>query len=1353
MERIHTLIAKYKSNYEEWDELNRALMENMTKEKWSKKLKYVTKRKHEIYHENNTIIKEIEDKIASGINEELADEIYQGALSLYWEDNHDTQMVLEFVKAVIPYYEEKNDIEKCTMLYAAAQYEIIDTYNLEYRNETIDFSYNEKARRMLKDYETLSDKLRYRVLYAYYYYLIVAMDVGCISVKESFDNYYELERVLSKSNVSITENFRDKCEGLIRRIREGMLLAIIKSHRMSQEEKDLLYQYAKNYFKKYKTTRKSDYELNSVEYACYLYIDQYEENKSDIELFDRYLDFFEYSYLQFEKEPIINADMVADHINAVECITLWSDKINDPKRLQRVVNNIMVFAEARWIKGNISVLSQLNHMLCKVCTSILSIKSVIYNREESILQLVIQRNLEAYLRGIIVSDIAREFYDEIISNHKKYFDEITAVPKEQLREFIHYGAMFHHVGQTPVLGVVVTNHRMLNEEEELRKKKHTQYGVEAFLKIPDLSKYADIIRGHHKYYDGSMGEPEEYDNTKSEIRAIVDIIALSVAIEEATDIYSEVERKVYTIKEYMEVIRKEKNHRFSGKLVEILEESSWLQTRLNEIVTIGRLDRMYDVYHNWEKIQLAQDEASVMLELKRHVNEYTRSRDDKTFEPYFEQLKKLAEIAGNEQIRCEALYYLCLCYQLKGDIKNAKLIDSELERVFECTTNYELQVKHNFSMGSVEIKDEAYEAAIGRYLIAATIATKIPECKMVQMKAYANIASIYVNMHYYERALYYYEKAEQLCEENCDFEISLLCGKGYCSIFTGDLETVKDYRDRINNNPKKWPERHSFAVCIYLASFDEALGDTESLEQKLEKLREACRKEIDLTLYTTEIFIYFQLLERLRKYQELSQLLDYYIDLCNRKGTLYHIYSRLILFRIRCSSVLGDMDTFSQYAELFYDAMKFERLKRARQIETTEEFLINSVSRMEEQRQIQKDKKLLEQSVLDAMNANKQKSEFLSSMSHEIRTPINAIIGLNEMVLRESTEEPILQYANDIRTASKQLLGIVNDVLDFSKIEAGKMNIMISQYDVKSFLNDIKNMFDTKSMKNLKFNVVCDEEIPCVLSGDELRNKQIILNLLSNAFKYTKEGSITLAVSYEKVDEKSILLRVSVKDTGIGLKKEEIERLAVPFERFDDVRNRKIEGTGLGISIVTQLLELMGSKLEVESVYGEGSTFSFAIKQEVVNWMGIGVFEEQKEQSRKEKREAKFKAPKVEILIVDDNSINLKVTKALLKRTHAQVTLAENGLECLQLCKEKGFHVILLDHMMPELDGVETLQRLRTEEGPNQNTVVIALTANAVPNAKEYYQSYGFDDVVMKPINPSELERKLMSYIPEYLRE
>lgn len=391
-----------------------------------------------------------------------------------------------------------------------------------------------------------------------------------------------------------------------------------------------------------------------------------------------------------------------------------------------------------------------------------------------------------------------------------------------------------------------------------------------------------------------------------------------------------------------------------------------------------------------------------------------------------------------------------------------------------------------------------------------------------------------------------------------------------------------------------------------------------------------------------------------------------------------------------------------------------------------------------------------------AQTATEAKSNFLANMSHEIRTPINTIMGMDEMILRETSDKVVEEYALDIKTASQNLLSLINDILDITKIESGKMGLVTGEYQFMSLMHDVLNNVTLRAKeKGLDVRLNIANDIPCDMLGDDIRIRQILTNILTNAVKYTQEGYIEISASCKRLYDNTVDLSFSVKDTGIGIKQEDIKRMFESFERLEENRNRNIEGAGLGMAITQNLLKMMGSALEVESVYGKGSEFSFTINQEIVNDEHIGDFEHKLRQlTANYEYSTSFEAPKAHFLVVDDNTMNRKVFTALLKESKVNVTEAASGEECLALIKKEHFDMIFLDHMMPGMDGVETFKQMATLEGNKcLRTPVIALTANAIAGAKERYMTMGFHGFLSKPIVPGQLEKMIRDFLPHDLME
>ena len=400
-----------------------------------------------------------------------------------------------------------------------------------------------------------------------------------------------------------------------------------------------------------------------------------------------------------------------------------------------------------------------------------------------------------------------------------------------------------------------------------------------------------------------------------------------------------------------------------------------------------------------------------------------------------------------------------------------------------------------------------------------------------------------------------------------------------------------------------------------------------------------------------------------------------------------------------------------------------------------------------------KEKKRTEEQKKEIEMLNAAQNQFFSSMSHEIRTPINTIIGLNEMILRENVSEEVIEDAVNIRSAGKMLLNLINDILDMSKFKSGKMHLLIMPYQTGNMLSDLVGMLWIRAKeKNLEFRINVSPNVPAELIGDEVRIKQILINILNNAIKYTKEGSISLTVQSEKIDEETYNIIYTVADTGIGIKKEDMPYLFSAFKRVDEDTTNHIEGTGLGLSIVKQFLDLMGGKITVNSVYTKGSTFIVEIPQKRVNENLIGEFDFEKKHgyAKKSEYKKKFEAPEARILVVDDNEANLMVVNKLLRDTKVVIDTVTSGKAALKKTQNIEYNVIFMDHLMPEMDGIECKRQIRNQVGgSSRESKIVVLTANADEENRELYVREAFDGYLAKPVSGEDLEKELYRLLPK----
>ncbi|SDB31531.1 His Kinase A (phospho-acceptor) domain-containing protein [Pseudobutyrivibrio sp. YE44] len=456
---------------------------------------------------------------------------------------------------------------------------------------------------------------------------------------------------------------------------------------------------------------------------------------------------------------------------------------------------------------------------------------------------------------------------------------------------------------------------------------------------------------------------------------------------------------------------------------------------------------------------------------------------------------------------------------------------------------------------------------------------------------------------------------------------------------------------------------------------------------------------------------------------------DYVIDLDSRQSVFFDVVQSLLISAFAIGSIIKFQKSI--YVGLYKQAS------------------INNDDLLEKTLQAKKAEKV-------AQIATEAKSNFLANMSHEIRTPINTIMGMDEMILRETSEKVVEEYALDIKTASQNLLSLINDILDITKIESGKMGVVNGEYQFMSLMHDVLNNVTIRAKeKNLDVRLNIASDIPSDMIGDDVRIRQILTNIITNAVKYTREGYIEISASCKRNFDNTADLYFAVKDTGIGIKPEDIKRMFESFERLEENRNRNIEGAGLGMTITQNLLKMMGSNLEVESEYGKGSTFSFVITQEIVNNENIGDFEQKlKQLTSNYEYSTSFEAPNAKFLVVDDNTMNRKVFVALLKESRVNIEEASSGAECLSKIQREHYDMIFLDHMMPGMDGVETFKAMATlENNKCMRTPVIALTANAIAGARERYLTMGFHGFLSKPIVPAQLEKTIRDFLPEDLLE
>lgn len=1357
-EMIKECFSKYKNNMIEWQEFERFMLKPNAKEQWLQDFYKVMGKSQLIYDDNKAIIAKLENAL-NDLNNETASILLDGVWDLYINDYMDQELFIHILEKLFPFYEATDDYSRQVIACAMLQNCHFDVDNPEGNGTKTDITYIRKGMEYLKHYKLLNESARYRVWIMYYNFIVRCVDYRIVSLSEALDCYDEIMKFSERPDIKKLDAECADIQAIKGFLSQTMYIGIGIIDEADADTRRRFYEHTKKYFDDNSESIKSLYELPSELYASYLYNEFYIGKINPNQVFEKYLDYFIYKFHFIKTQSEFDSDEIIQCINAIIFLTKLGKHVTDSELINRALDLLIDFVQARWLKSTYALAESVNDMLSKVCLSLLEYEVVGIDKEKIISQLIVQRDINVYISSKITAEIAVAIYREVSEKNVGFFDEIESIQKTEWKDYLYYSSLFHDIGLEKIMGCVVERFRPLFDSEKIRHNRHVEYGTEIFSKIPSISKYIDAIRGHHAFFNGEDEYNSGYDRHKTDLAPLIDILALSVYIEHATDPYFDFEHCCKNFSFVMHDISLEKNKRFNGDLIEIIQNSKILQRQIERIVTSTRDDIVYDVCHNWEQIKLSQDEDSTLNEIELEILAFRNSRDKEAFKPYLAKLEHIARHTQKDEVRAKAYYSLMRYHFISLEYNEGLQLEEETIRLLKLTKNKELLAHCYINTGTIEQVRGNLEEALLRFLTGRSIAMGTPGCEEDISISNLSIASIYLMNIDYSKAKEYFELVNPEILKLED-KVNYLCMNGLCCANINDGELVKSCHDELEDIVKKSPEYVSYPIYIYLAIFSNYLNDEEARNKYISIINETKIEEEDVAYCTSEMFMYLHLLHTLKRYDEMSKTLDIYIDIVKNNPSYASILGQFAAAKMSCIAIQNKLEAFYPYQEMVGNAYVISGHERAKHLEEIEEVILRDIKLRKEHDEYADNQEILEESVKKAQSDSEQKSKFLSSMSHEIRTPINAILGLNEMILRESNEDDILQYASDIHNAGKQLLGIINDVLDYSKIEAGKMEIVPQRYDLGEFINDIKNMMEPKfDEKNLQFIVRCNASVPNVLFGDDLRIKQILLNLLSNAYKYTKEGFVQFAIDYEKKDEQSVIVKYSVKDTGIGLKPEQIEKLAIPFERFDLVKNRGVEGTGLGMSIVMKLLEQMDSKLSIESEYSKGSVFSFEIEQGVIEWRKVGKLDEARKVFIKKNLDKhnlitnSLYAPKAKILVVDDNAVNLRVASALLKRTGMQISTAMSGQECIDLCAQNVYHIILLDHMMPEMDGIETLRKIKESKGPNATVPVIALTANVVESIDDFYKKQGFDSLISKPINAEKMEEIIAYYLPDYLLE
>ncbi len=1354
MDRIEEIYKQYLDNFKEITELERNMFIIRTQDEWRAFNKKLYEKQFQVYASNKAIYGELDKMLADPLDKEKADKLYELSLEIYMGEGDDYLLLVRVFEKLIAFYEQDlwENKAKLLWLYACIYYEINEVKSRQFSLLRRDFSYLLKLLELRKYYAEFEDpKDRQRFFVAYHNMIVTGIEACSFSVEKGYDIAKEMLDFYNSDVVQKLDGDNPEIEMLVRRTRIKMIISIFRLPEESDEIKQRFNTAVIKLYQEEIQKVKSEYELEPILFAGYLYANYQMNKRSIAEIFDDYMDYYGYRCLLVKDEDSPSREAIGLYLDSVEILSRWADQLNEPEKIRKMVANFRMIAERKWRYVSSENISYLNMLMKKLCFHIVKYGAFSnIDSEECVKQMILNRNYYMHLHCKTVEKIAVIIARNIVEDHPEL---LSCFSNMDQRDFIHTvstNALFHDIGKQNMYEILYVNRRPMTEEEEEYVKTHPQVGAEFISQFDNLKKYRDVILLHHVDYDGKSGYPLGEQLMFPENKLLVDIIHLADCIEHEFERFF-IEETINKESFLERFLVDGRGTKFHPKLVDLIIEKPEILDEMKLILNGVQYEEFCNYVKSLENISISLSFDDVFNEFAHSYREGVRRQKIKELKPYLNRLFVIAA-HDNTNRSLGMAYYAAMRYHDAGK-EYMECINCALEavRYLDSTEEYRCMAIAYNTLGFMMQYQGNLENGIGYFLKSVDYTNRISDGAGIAGSAFNNIANLFREARNYERALFYYHLAEEKLhaqEKKC---VSIHCSMLYCYFKLNDRGNLINTVDKVKKLCKK-TNYEEFDLHVNLAIAYEYLERFDEMEEQLSMIQSNLAYLENYLMYLPEISTYLDLLENLGRFDELIEQLDIYIKYCEENTVNNQFFNNFVQRRIKVGHLTQDYDSVSYYGKYLYLNEAKNKQSRAKISLQMEKAYKESIQVQRKHREVLKQKRKLEKEVMEAQQANAAKSTFLTSMSHEIRTPIHAILGLDEMILRECHEDNILQYAYDIQNAGKTLMGIISDVLDISKMESGTMDITPDKYQVIELIQELKNMIESRAKdKGLQFFIHLEKEVPKALYGDALRIKQTVLNVLTNAVKYTKEGQVDFSIDYEKTDAENINLIFTVKDTGIGMKKEHLEKLSNPFVRFDEDKNRNIEGTGLGMSIVTILIKQMNGELKVDSTYGEGSTFTIKIPQTVIDWNGVGDFFSQKKMTGNVKKEALFTAPDAEVLVVDDNAVNLKVVSSLLKRTRVKVTLAKSGKECLELAEKNQYHLIFLDHRMPELDGVETLQILKQMHGINQDTPVVALTANAISDAATFYKEKGFDELITKPVDHVELERKMKNLLPPNL--
>ena len=1367
---VETVLQKYDDTIRvvsrEFGKYNDSLFEQMPFAEWKNLLVTRSAKTRELYFAYKETIDELRSEVIKDLSDEEMDAVYDYVYKIRKDFNlQDPPIYSKLIKMLISHYEEKQDYPKLAYLYTL-YWQTVDEYYVkaipEKASEIIDIA--KKAVRMaLKNVDILKKAAADEENPGYLMNPFV-LGINYISEHskdapsqmEAVEQYYDLLEkyyILVKGEKILEDGLADIYMDILKSKVLGLFYQVLKYH------EDELSDYF-DFFKKKNITSNDEY----VNILFLLENDYFYRRRDESEIVKDLEEMYFKTIAKLIKAGKItqggDEGLRDQTLGLMYVLMIITDKSNLDRSRKREIIRSVSDEFMKYISSiayeDYNLINSYDECMLDLFEYNFKYARGAYEKEEIVMSYLVRRQPITFIHSLMVQRIASLITVSLLKTNRELFAPLKHVklstdegPVDYAKEsdfdkavikYVEKAAFYHDLGKCAVSAVINMQVRPLFDDEFEIIKMHPIKNREVLHDDPDFGIYSDVMCGHHKSFDGKSGYPASFDGTASPYKIIIDIVSIADTIDAATDILGRNYAKGKNFAKVFEEMIEGSGRRYNGQIISVLGKDVDLRNTLSRLTGAGRFDIYYNAYH--------------------HVED-TAARQKKT------KRKKLSLRARMNVLFMAFLLVgggTALIFHFIRNNSNRETITRQNEEYLSDAT----------ILLSDYVDNTLYEAA-----------KKLKSLSGVLSKMYAGTPGEDINTYletFNDQTVFdYIEYASSdgtlhslgensVCRDEEWFRSGMSGGSGYTYVertpVTGKpaiifYEPVKDSGrvvgvlvgryDKIR--VKEILNAELFGIypeTLLLNSDGDIIVSTgETAITGFAQGLDAGLKDADFVKGT------YEGLEDFLRDDNTSEVVMRYRD---EDGTTIISVSRVgrsdwFILQIFPSSLNSSMteglnrfNTMSSVSVLFIIFTSFTLVMMTfyRQREKLEKAVEDATAEKERLIFALKDANTRAvEAASDATAASKAKSEFLASMSHELRTPMNAVIGMTEVMLREEHSNKDTAYLKNIKNSGHALLQIINDILDFSKIESGKMELIEDEYDLPDLMDELSMIFtDRIGSKDIKLIYELDPDIPRCMIGDSARVRQILINIVNNAIKFTEHGFIRVKVDTETSGEDEYTVNFAVRDTGIGIRPEDKAKLFGSFTRLDQKKNSGIEGSGLGLSITKRLVNMMGGEIDVESTYGEGSEFIFSIKQKRSEHTVV-------QKPSGELEEIKFTAPDAKILLAEDIDMNVKVAFALLEPFKFKMDVAENGKVALEMVQKEHYDLVLMDHMMPVMDGIEATEAIRRLNGDEYKKLpIIALSANIIESVRKSFYDAGMNDFVSKPIDMKEISNAFIKWLP-----